>query len=340
MNRYLSAGIMILYLLSTGCEKDQLIFDEIIFDTSSYILPDYFVTAIDFDSKGNAWIGTFRQGLIKYDGNSVNEYNSVNTVLLENQKIWDLKVDHDDHIWIGTGGLIEFDGKSFEIYNTDNSPLLEDFVSSIAIDQNNVVWLASCRHREGGLMSFNGTIWKSYTPDNSPLPDNLIQDIVIDKYNNVWLAVNRYLIRISRGKWTIYDESNLGFQPYHFGHLAAGKFNSIIASIDYSLSSSGHFSGPHIIQFNGEKCVINNPEDEDGNFLGYVWVMNTDARGNIWASVGISELKIAAYNGQSWFYKKIDSLSGSFYAIHTITSDPYNKIWIGTSSGIHIIEQD
>jgi ligand-binding sensor domain-containing protein len=337
MNRFMLAVIVFLCLLSTGCEKEQLIFDEITFDTLACILPDYLVKAIDFDSKGNAWIGTSRQGLIKYDGKSVIVYNSENSILPEDPIIWDLKVDHDDNIWIGTEGLVKFDGEFFQIFNTGNSPLLEDFVSIIAVDQNNIVWLASCRHREGGLMSYNGKTWKSYTPENSPLPDNLIQDIVIDKYNNVWLAVNRCLIKISRGKWTIYDESKLGFQPYHFGHLAIGRYNLIIASIDYSLSSSGHFSGPHIIQFNGEKCIINNPVDEQGNSLGYVEVMNTDSRGNIWASVGIGKFRISAYNGQSWHYKDIDTL---WIPVHTITSDPYNRIWIGTSTGIYIIEQN
>jgi hypothetical protein len=40
----------------------------------------YFVTSIAFDSKGNAWIGTFKQGIIKYNPLETVIYNSSNSV--------------------------------------------------------------------------------------------------------------------------------------------------------------------------------------------------------------------------------------------------------------------
>ena len=63
--------IITVLLIMTCCEKERIIFKEIDFEVSKHILPEYFVKSIDFDSKGNAWIGTFKQGLIKYDGNNI-----------------------------------------------------------------------------------------------------------------------------------------------------------------------------------------------------------------------------------------------------------------------------
>lgn len=343
MKRFILIITILLFLLNFGCEKEQLIFDEINFDSTVFILPDYFIKAIDFDSKGNAWIGTFKQGLIKYDGVSATVFDSKNSNLPDSLVIWDLKVDHNDNIWLGTNGLIKFDGVSFEVYNTSNSPLLEDIVWSIGIDKNNVLWLASCRFRKGGLMSFDGNKWKSYTPENSPLPDNSIQDIVIDNDNNVWLAMSETvggacLVKIRNGYWTIFTSSDLGFQPYYFGDIAVGRKNSIVVSIDYMLSSLFDITRPNIIQFDGKKCIINNPVDEQGNPLGYVRVMNTDSKGNIWASIWMGAVKIAVYNGQKWYYESFQDIS--FESIFVIESDPMDQIWIGTGKGIYIIKQN
>ncbi len=350
MNKFTSTTIVLLCILSISCEKEQLsrekgqlISDEITFNISGHILTDYFVTAIDFDSKGNAWIGTFKQGLIKYNGVSATIFNSKNSILPDNLVIWDLRVDHDDNIWLGTKGLIKFDGKSFQRFNTSNSPLLEDIVWAIDIDKNNVVWLSSCRFREGGLMSFDDINWKSYTPENSPLPGNSIQDIVIDNENNVCLAISESvngacLAKIRNGKWTIFSDSDLGFQPYYFGDIAVGKNNVIVVSIDYMLSSLWDITRPNIIQFDGEKCTINNPVDKHGNSLGYVGVMNTDSKGNIWASISAGDAKIAVYNGQKWYYD--DNPDCPIESVFAIESDALNRIWIGTGNGIYIFEQN
>jgi len=120
--------------------------------------------------------------------------------------------------------------------------------------------------------------------------------------------------------------------------IASGKNNIIIASIDYGLSSTMDISRPNIIQFNGNQCIINNPVDEQGNSLGYVGVMNTDSRGNIWASIWMSQETIAVYNGQKWFYD--NDINGLIESIFAIESDPLDRIWLGTGKGIYIIEQN
>ena len=52
-------------------------------DFSYKILESYFIKFIAFDTQGNAWIGTFMQGLIKYDGTEFVQYNSANTSIPE-----------------------------------------------------------------------------------------------------------------------------------------------------------------------------------------------------------------------------------------------------------------
>lgn len=118
------------------------------------ILEGYFVIAIDFDSQGNAWIGTFDQGLIKYNSNETILYNSSNSVLPDGLVIWDVAVDGQDRVWIGSNdyGIIEFDGLDFIFHNSQNSAIPEDFIYSIAADSKDNIWFTSCRFRQGGIV--------------------------------------------------------------------------------------------------------------------------------------------------------------------------------------------
>ncbi len=69
------------------------------------ILNGYFVTSIAFDSKGNAWIGTFKQGLIKYNSKETIVYNPSNSLIPANSVMWDIAIDKNDKIFWNWGVL-------------------------------------------------------------------------------------------------------------------------------------------------------------------------------------------------------------------------------------------
>lgn len=89
-----SVCILILSIFICSCEEYNLDNTRIPGnpDTSFYrkILDGYFVTSIAFDHKGNAWIGTFQQGLIKYNAFETTVYDSHNSIIPENSVIRDL----------------------------------------------------------------------------------------------------------------------------------------------------------------------------------------------------------------------------------------------------------
>lgn len=128
-----------------SCEKKVTSpeYQDVAIKISDHLLPEYYVTSIAFDSRGAAWIGTFRQGLIKYDGDAT-VYCASNSALPDSLYIHDVAVDKTDNIWLGTGvGLIKFSTNEFTIYNTSNSPLPENIIWSLAVDDDNILWLHS-----------------------------------------------------------------------------------------------------------------------------------------------------------------------------------------------------
>ncbi|MFN8255523.1 MAG: hypothetical protein U0W24_07535 [Bacteroidales bacterium] len=343
MKKLIFLTFLLIILSFVGCEKEKSyrVFNEVSFISDEKILQEYFVTAIDFDSKGVAWIGTFNQGLIKYDHGYVTVYNTENSPL-DSSYIYDVKVDKKDVVWIGSNGLIKFDGNAFTRYDNSNSLIPENFVSAIAIDKINHLWLSSSRFQQGGLVEFDGTNWKLFTPDNSAMPCHLITDIEIDSLNNIWIALGEKvnhvsLVKISNQNWSLITDENFGFEPYYWGTLVSTPDNSVVASIDYGLSSLFDISRPNLIIGNKNKWKINNPTDAGGNSLGYVRTLCCDKKGLIWAALDLNPeyKKLAVYNGQKWFVNN-DNLEST--DIFTMKADNENRIWLGTGSGIQIIK--
>jgi ligand-binding sensor domain-containing protein len=314
MKKLIILSIILLSCIYFSCGKETTSpnFSNVSIQISDHILQSYFVTSIAFDSKENAWIGTFKQGLIKYDGNTT-YYNSKNSTLPDSIVMWDISVDKNDNIWIGSdAGLIKYDKMDFTLYNTSNSPLAEDVVWSIAIDDNNILWFASCRFRQGGLMKFDGENWTLYTPENSELPSNSVRDVIVDNRNNKWVAMsevvdNGCIIKITGDNWIIFDKEDIGFIPYYFGNLVVDIENNVYASLDYGLSSLWDMTRPNIIKYNDKNWTIINPVDENGESLGYVGKINIDLLGHIWASLhGREGFVLSVYNGNEWIYNNSD----------------------------------
>lgn len=294
------------------------------------ILPGYFITSIAFDNNGNTWIGTFKQGLIKYNSRETIVYNSSNSTIPENSVISDIAVDSKNNVWIGCDGLIKYDGTSFTNYNSGNTIIPEDFVYSIAIDSKDNIWFTSCRFRQGGIVKYDGTNWIVYKPDNSALPVNLVKSIAIDNNDNIWLALseivnNSYLVKISENTWTTYTGNDLGFSPYYLGNIQINSENQVCGAVDYSLSSLGINPGPQVFIFNGKTST--QLKSESNSNINHITVDKDD---NIWC---ITQSGYSVYNGVTWFP---DNSSFKDVSVFAIEQSPDNKIWIGTGDGIYI----
>ena len=294
------------------------------------ILDGYFIKSIAFDNQGNTWIGTFKQGLIKYNSGETVVYNSSNSIIPDTSVIWDIAVDSKSNIWIGCEGLIKFDGENFTCFNSKNTKIPEDFVYSIAIDSKDNIWFTSCRFRQGGIVKYDGTNWTVYTPDNSDLPVNSVTSIVVDNNDDVWLALseivnNSYLVRISDNNWIIYTGDDLGFSPYYLGNIQINSKNEVCGAIDYSLSSLWINPGPQVFIFDGNTSV-----QLKNDSISHIKSITVDKEDNIWC---VAYGGYGVYNGNNWF---IDNSSFKGVSVFAIEQSQDNKIWIGTGDGIYI----
>ncbi|AFN75446.1 hypothetical protein MROS_2216 [Melioribacter roseus P3M-2] len=171
------------------------------------------------------WVGTRDRGIVRIRGdkfdiiqstNSQLKYNFINSLYVRDNELYvatsgslqkfdgsvwtDLTpnlpdpyvtsviFDNNSVMWIGTQkGLVKYDGKSWKVFDR-TSGMSSDFVTGIAIDNFNNVWVAT---NSAGINMYDGNQWKIYDMSNMNLSANLgnsIKDIACDKEGYVYAA--------------------------------------------------------------------------------------------------------------------------------------------------------
>lgn len=151
------------------------------------ILDGYVICAINFDSKGNAWVGTFQQGIIRYNVKEMIVYHSDNSIIPKDFIAYDISVDKNDNIWIGGyGGLFKYDGQDLMLYNAQNSPMPVSFVKSVVVDSKNNVWLVSYNC----LIKISNDKLRVYDEKDLGFKPYNIGNIQFDSKNQLWGVID------------------------------------------------------------------------------------------------------------------------------------------------------
>ena len=82
-------------------------------------------------------------------------------------------------------------------YSDMTSGIHDNVISSVAVDQNDVVWVGS----KNGVSSYDGREWQYYSSDNSGLIGMVINSIKVDKENNKWFATNSGISKYNGSIW-------------------------------------------------------------------------------------------------------------------------------------------
>jgi len=310
-----------------SCERNEsglpLSFDE-------KILDGFFIKSIAFDQHGNAWIGTFKQGLIYHSNQETIYYNQENSPFSDSTVINDIAIDGRNNVWIACESLVKFDGQDFHIYNKSNTPIPEDYIRSVEIDSEDNVWFSSSRSREGGLVKYDGLNWKVYSPINTLLPANSISSIAIDGRDRVWIAMNRYvdsayLAVLENEDISVFTSSDIGFTPYWMGNIEAGTDGKVYGSVDYSLSSMWGHEGPQVFVFDG---LISEQYNYDK--FSNVKFISLDRNNRVWCGVYGG---YAVLDGSDWIKEDSCFREEGLFAIEQA---PSGAMWFGTGDGVYV----
>jgi|GEM_PF-2009148 len=290
------------------------------------ILEGYYITAIDFDANGNAWLGTLDQGLIKYDGENQIVFSEISGMIRA------IKVDSKNQVYIGAEGLIRYDGEKFTHFDSSDGPIPDGYVNAIAIDSQDRVWFSIGSFKNGGLGKLNKEVLTFYDPKNSPLPAHWVSGVVVNQQDEVWIAsqtsVNdTYLSKLNaQGSWKIFLPEQIGFTPYSMTNLQIITSGEVFGGIDYSLSSTYSPSRPSLFTFDETKSKeITAEKPFNTNFI------LADRSDRIWCA-GWTGYGVYKNGRWSWGEESFKETG-----VFTIAEAPNGDIWLGTGNGVHVL---
>lgn len=321
------------------------------------------IKSISWDSKNITWIGTYGEGVFKYD--SVNLDNIIKGDGLSSDYVNDIHIDNTGKIWFASSfgfpsTYFESDWNSFYRLS-DNAPNCGYTVTqnklngdiwfgtfaSIVAKYNGIDWTwydlnlyteycagiyalyvdtdgnVWAGTAGGGVCEYDGINWKNYTVFHG-LADNQIYSINQDSEGNMLFGTWNGLTIYNGNNWITYSKAN---------GLAGNRVYDILVESD-TLIWLGTNEG--LSKFNGHS--FENFYQQDGLFNNEVKSLAKDTQGNLW--IGCYELfetgGITRFDGKTWIsYSVKDGLASEW--LEDIAIDDSSYIWIATHGGVSVL---
>ena len=321
--------LLIAIVMTLSACHDNSVTSSFQFGEPEHILTGYFVQSITFDHEGTAWIGTLKQGLLKYDTKPFH-FDSSNSILPDSFSVGAMDIDNLGRVWIGSNiGLMKYDNNKFTKFDKSNSPI-KYYIYALSVDHNNSVWFTNGNIYNGGLVQYDNEKWNVYTPENSQLTTTVIYDIEVDNENNKWFVCNGAVIKYKDNHWTYYMTENTGINMTGAHQITFSNFNELWVLCDFSWSSVAYLDEPTVLKFDKSKWSIQDPPDFDSE-ISMATAIYSDSKGRVWLARGY---ELMYYYLGKWNYCcKVPSI------VFAIKERNNNQIWLGTGNGIYIINE-
>jgi len=149
------------------------------------------------DRAGNLWLGSWTDGLYRYDGKNWRQYTESDG-LGGNQITWLIET-HQGDIWFGfkgssgrkKGGICRYDGREFTVFTTDNG-LVDEAISVALEDNKGNLWFGT---ENKGVMRYDThptertSRFVAMTEANG-LISNKIATVFMDRSWNLWFGTD------------------------------------------------------------------------------------------------------------------------------------------------------
>ena len=324
---------------------------------------DHSVNGMAGDRSGNIWIGTDRNGLIRFNVNTHEMETMQPRSIINNHQlqqdvvgIQSLYIDDSDLLWVGTekSGVAYYGSNIYKFQSE-----LKGDITAMAEDANGNIWYGTSDRGiigyEGSLASHKVTCMTT-TPDGSlwvgskqngltrikngvshvftsksdsakTLIDDHINALCTDKTGNLWIATNGGLqvYNPKMNTFSSYTRENGMLNTNNVTSLFYGKNNNLLI---------GTGEGLVILNLSTrEKAVLTGNTTNLKTFTNnYITQIYEDSRGLIWIGTreGINILN--PVNDDLSYVTETDGLCNN--SICGIAEDRNRSLWITTSNGI------
>lgn len=165
--------------------------------------PVDFVTILAHPGNGKVFVGSFTEGLIELDGETITQYIETNSTLQRAQgdprvRVAGLALDEDGNLWVANNSapaplsVLRPDGSWRSFPLTDCNQIQ---VFDIAIDDNGYKWIRLGSNSAGVMVFDEGDIddpnddrCRAFTSNNSELATNNVNCLTADLEGNIWVG--------------------------------------------------------------------------------------------------------------------------------------------------------
>lgn len=278
-----------------------------------------FVRRIFQDASGNLWLGTNGDGVIRYDGRTL-EYFSIDDGF-GGVAVRAIVQDQRGNVWFGTErGITRYDGRSFANF-TARDGLADDDVWTIAIDRQQVIWIGTLQ----GVSRFDGKEFTAFElPENAPDPARgvtsarIVHSIMEDSKGRMWFGTT--------GGAYIYDGESLRNLSTKDG-LCHDVVNSILEDRAGTFWFATHHNG--VCRYDGTSFT--HFTSEHGVEGTEAWDLYEDGSGNVWFPIENSG--VYRFDGTS-FANFHDAQGLTTNAVQCTYEDREGRLWLGGWQGL------
>lgn len=283
-----------------------------------------FVRTMHQDQQGNYWFGTNGDGIIRYDGHTLEKMNLPE--VRPNFRVLGMVEDTAGALWFGTSeGLLKYDGKEFTVHTIQEAGL-EKEIWGLTIDHNGLLWLGTT----AGVYQYNG---ETFTPFPLPastvakatpmLSNALVFTILEDRQGTLWFATDGHgVYTYAKGEFTQRTTQN-GLADNNVADLMEDRNGRIWIGSFYGGVSL--WDGTGYTHFTKEGTIAG---EETYNFL-------EDSRGAVWFTA--EGQGVYRYDGTNFTqYTTEDGLTSN--VVLSIFEDHKGQLWFGTWQGLCIFE--
>jgi len=301
---------------------------------------DYF-RVLKSDRSGQIWIGT-NSGLFVYNPtNNRAEKISLPQTIATNEEIWEILIDDDGTVWVGTysNGMFAVNPYSLEARqlvvdpNNDRS----NTVRAISKDRSGKYWIGT----RGGLYIYDkikGARAFYYHDEREPksLVNNSIQCIVHDLKGDVWIGTRNGINFLIEERQNIQGYKSM---PGDDRYLNSSEIYAFWIDPKGDVWVGTESGGINVLNRKTGRFSYLLPQKGNSNSLSRncIKAFLDDGNNNLWIGTflgGIDVLNLKTGTYKHYRHDPADPSSLSDNRVWALLRDSNNEIWVGTSSGL------
>jgi signal transduction histidine kinase/ligand-binding sensor domain-containing protein/CheY-like chemotaxis protein len=319
-------------------------------------IPQTTFLALKVDNRGNVWLGTYDEGVWRWDGTSFINYRTADGLAMD--RVHAINQDQDGVMWFGTfsGGVSRLTTDRFTRYSEADG-LPSSHVHSLFEDRDGSLWIGT----ESGASKWHGQAFTNLTTANG-LIDNAVKVIVRDRAGVLWFGTHGGISRWDGRRFenfttadglghnyilcaSVTADGSLWFGTVNgaarwdgrrFDNVttADGLPNNTITAITEDKSGNTWFGTDNgLSRWDGLR--FKTFTKADGLPGPEVTALSAPAKGRLW--IGQDVVGLAQWNGERFFnYTPADGLGASF--VESMAIDSSGVLWLGHNKNISLFD--